>query len=63
MYMTPLAQATAEALRAAAEALTAQQPKGFEPTPDGYYNRPDTPAEEITEALRAAGIHLHSRPL
>ncbi|MFD5673680.1 hypothetical protein [Streptomyces sp. NPDC127040] len=63
-YTTPLSEAKAEALRAAAEYLAAHKtPKPLAPTPDGYYNRPDTPAAEVTEALAAVGIHVNSRHL
>ncbi|MFD7786517.1 hypothetical protein ACFV4Q_26050 [Streptomyces nojiriensis] len=63
-YTTALAQAKADALRAANEALTAQQDDNpFESTPAGYYLRRSVPYSEVEATLRAAGIHLNSRQL
>lgn len=56
--MTPLQEALAAAYQAAAEATTEPEPT-FSPTAPGYYARPEVPAEEVTEALAEAGIHLN----
>lgn len=62
--MNPELQAAMrEALSVAAEATTDDDTSPFDPVPDGYYLRPDTPDHEYRDALAKAGIHLTTRSL
>jgi hypothetical protein len=58
-----LAASIREALAVAREAITEDDTDPFDPVPDGYYARPDTPPDEYRDALAKAGIHLNSRAL
>lgn len=51
------------AMREAIEALPQQEGPEYDPTPDGYYARPEVPDSEVREALAKARIYLPARGL
>ncbi|MQY32595.1 hypothetical protein SRB17_05490 [Streptomyces sp. RB17] len=59
MYETEEAKRAARA--AVAEALATEDVNPFEPTPDGYYARPEVTHDEVRAALAKVGIYPPTR--